>query len=71
MVIQIPETLDEEAKRLRIMIFGDILDSKWNNIKEHWVKDILWLRAELKLQNKSPQFSQKQSSQKNGKFEQN
>lgn len=37
--------IEEEARRLRDLIYGKpSTDGNWDGCKEHWMKDVFWLR---------------------------
>ena len=42
------ETLEQEARRLRDKLFViPCSDKSWNDLKDHWMRDIAWLRSQV------------------------
>lgn len=51
------ETIEEEARRLRDIIYGEQKDpNNWPYCKDNWVKDIEWLRQTVKNMESKPNF---------------
>ena len=62
------ETIEQEARRLRDLIYidshGPVTNERWEYLKEGWIQDIEWLRMTA---NKMPK---KEIEKKNGQVEQ-
>lgn len=37
------DTIEQEARRLRDNIYGEITNEEWDKIKHQWIEDIQWL----------------------------
>ena len=47
------ELLEVEARKLRDIVYGKpITESGWKESKEHWIKDIQWLKDQVKKMGK-------------------